>query len=451
MAKAVTALRHLGTAERGVEESVSFALAHRIRIEILAALHEGPASSKDLADTLRQPLSTIDHHIKELLKDGSIEIAKVRKVGNLVQHFYCMVKLPFYSDEDVAAMTRGERQALAGLILQAAMAEALASLWAGKLHSDPHVMLAWNRINLDKQGRDDLADEQARSWARQHEIEAESANRQAETGDQGVTYVVTSLGYERSRTTAPDPVPAGESPMEKQSRQQRKTQKTFVAKALAALRHLGTAERGVEESVSFALAHRIRIEILAALHEGPASSKDLAVTLRQPRSTVDHHIRELLKNGSIDIARTKKVGNIVQHLYCMVKLPFYSDEDVAAMTRGERQALAGLILQAAMAEALASLWAGKLHSDPHVMLAWNRINLDKQGRDDLADEQAISWGRVQEIEAESANRQAETGDQGVTYVVTSLGYERSRTTAPDPVPAAGITQPLPAGIYQPKG
>lgn len=208
-AKAIGALQRLGTRGRGVEESVSFALAHRIRIEILAALHEGPASSKELAGTVRQPLSTVDHHIKELLKDGSIEIARTKKVGNLIQHFYCMVKLPYYSDEDVAAMTPDERQALAGLILQASTAEAMASLWAGKFHSDPRVVLAWNRINLDRQGRNDLADEQARSWARQHEIESEAANRLAKTEESGVTYVITSLGYERGRISAPDPVPSG--------------------------------------------------------------------------------------------------------------------------------------------------------------------------------------------------------------------------------------------------
>jgi DNA-binding transcriptional ArsR family regulator len=220
---------------------------------------------------------------------------------------------------------------------------------------------------------------------------------------------------------------------------------------VAALRRLGAAERGIEESVSFALAHRIRIEILAALHEGPASSKELAEILHQPLSTIDHHVKALLKDASIEIAKVKKIGNLVQHVYCMVRLPFYSDEDVAAMTRDERQALAGLILQAAMAEALASLWAGKLHSDRRVMLAWNRINLDERGREDLADELAGSWKRVEEIEAESTNRQAETGEQGVTHVVTLLGYERSRTSAPDPVPSPSVALPLPSGIYQPKG
>jgi DNA-binding transcriptional ArsR family regulator len=445
--KTVAALERLGTAGRGIAEAVSFGLAHRIRIEILAALHEGPASSSELSDTLRQPLSTIDHHVKELLKDGSIEIAEAREVGNVVQHFYCMVKLPFYSDEDVAAMTPDERQALAGLILQASMAEALASLWAGKITSDPRVMLAWNRINLDERGRDDLADEQVRSLERQHEIEAEATNRLAETGELGIAYIITLFGYERSRTSAPEPMSSEKSSPVKRTRKEQREHKTLVAKTLAALRRLGTAGRSVAETVSFAIAHRIRIEILAALHEGPASSKELANTLRQPRSTVDYHIKELLKDGSIEIARTEKVGNLVQHFYCMVKLPFYSDEDVAAMTPDERQALAGLILQASMAEALSSLWAGKILSDPRVMLAWNRINLDEQGRDDLADEQTRSWARQHEIEAESANRLAETGEQGVTYVITSFGYERSRTSAPEPMPPDSATQSLPSGNY----
>jgi DNA-binding transcriptional ArsR family regulator len=198
-------------------------------------------------------------------------------------------------------------------------------------------------------------------------------------------------------------------------------------------RNRGENRRSVEEAVSYAVGHRIRIEILAALHEGPASAKELAKVVRQPLSNVTHHIEELFASGSIDIARTEQVGNIRQNFYCMVKLPFYSDEDIAAMTDDERQVLAGIILQAIAAEAMASLWAGKLHSDPRVMLAWNRIRLDEQGRMDLADEQARSWQRMMEIEGEAANRRAETGDPGTTYVITSLGYERSRTEAPEPV------------------
>lgn len=210
-AEAAEALRRIGQqGVRGVEDAVSFSVGHRIRIEILAALHEGPATSKELSKIIGQPLSTVSHHIAELIKDASIEIAKTEMVGNLIQHYYCMVKLPLYSDDDVAAMTPEERQGLAAIIIQAATAEAMASLWAGKFREDPRVMLAWNRITLDKQGREDLADEEARSWSRKEEIEAESANRRTKSEEPGVTYIVSAFSFERSRTTAPEPLSSGE-------------------------------------------------------------------------------------------------------------------------------------------------------------------------------------------------------------------------------------------------
>lgn len=204
--KGLEALRRLGKGGRGIEDAVSYALANRIRIEIRTALHEGPATASQLAKIVHQPLSTASHHIKEMLEDGSIEIARTVKVGNVDQHYYRVVELPHFSDEEVAAMTVEDRQALYAMIIQAASAEAMASLWSEKMAHDPRAWLAWNRINLDAQGREDLADEEARSWRRKHEIEAESVNRRATTGDQGITYVISSFSYERNRTSAPDPL-----------------------------------------------------------------------------------------------------------------------------------------------------------------------------------------------------------------------------------------------------
>lgn len=194
------------------------------------------------------------------------------------------------------------------------------------------------------------------------------------------------------------------------------------------------ARGGVEDSVSYAVGHRIRIEILAALHEGPESADGLARIVGRGLSIVTYHIEELLKDGSIEVAYSKPIRtNMSQYFYRMVELPEFSEEEIAAMIPEERQALAALISQAATAELLASLWAGKLHTDPRVKLIWDRLNLDEQGREDLADEQAESWGRVRGIAGDAANRMAESGEKGVTYVVHIFGYERSRSTAPTPL------------------
>jgi DNA-binding transcriptional ArsR family regulator len=189
----------LGQGKRGVEDALSYSLGHRIRIEVLAILNEGCCNQDELSKLIGAPLSTVGYHIKELLDDGSIELARTKVVRNTLQHYYRAIKMPFYTDEEIAAMPPEGRQATAGVILQASTAEAMAALWAGKMMHDPSVWLTWRWFNVDGQGRRDIADEQARSWAQFPEIEAESAQRMAESGEKPTSIIVTSLGYMRSR------------------------------------------------------------------------------------------------------------------------------------------------------------------------------------------------------------------------------------------------------------
>lgn len=200
METVVEATIRLGQGKRSVENAVSYAVGHRIRIEILAILNEGVRTPEELAQAIHQPLSKVGHHIKELLEDGSIELARIEQVRNTVRHYYRAVEVPFYDDEEVAAMTPEGRQAIIGVALQAVMAEALAAFWAGRMIDDRRVWLSWRWFNVDARGREDIADEQARSWARVQEIEAESLARCVESGESATSIIVTSLGYRRYRT-----------------------------------------------------------------------------------------------------------------------------------------------------------------------------------------------------------------------------------------------------------
>jgi DNA-binding transcriptional ArsR family regulator len=191
--------------KRSVEDAVAYAVAHRIRVEILGYLHEGPRSPTKLADLMGYPLSTIEHHIKEMLASGSIELARVEQVRNTNEHFYRAVELPFFSDEEMSAMPEEARQEIYGLILQSSMAEAQAAFRAGKMSSDPRVWMAWRWFNLDACGRNDLADELARSWARIQEIEVESTGRRTKSGEEAVSIVVSIMGFERCRTSHTPP------------------------------------------------------------------------------------------------------------------------------------------------------------------------------------------------------------------------------------------------------
>jgi DNA-binding transcriptional ArsR family regulator len=197
---------------RTIEEAVSYAVGHRIRIEILAALNERSYSSIELARIVKQPLSTVSHHIEELLKSRSIEVARTERVRNIEQNFYRSIEFGYISDEELTTLPREVRQEMYGILLQAAMAEALASFWAGKIADDPRAFTAWRWFNVDAQGRDDIADELMRSWRRFQEIEAESTNRRAESGEEAQSIIVTSLGYPRSRTSPHEAPPPSVEP-----------------------------------------------------------------------------------------------------------------------------------------------------------------------------------------------------------------------------------------------
>lgn len=187
----------------------------------------------------------------------------------------------------------------------------------------------------------------------------------------------------------------------------------------------GQRRKSIEEVVGYALGHRTRVHILIVLNEGTYSATQIAQIIGEPLNNVSNHIRELLDGGSIELAKTEPKGNVLQHYYRAVEMPFYSQEEAEAMTPEQRQVTAGLVVQSAMAEVMAALWAGTL-ADSRTCLAWDWFNVDEQGREDIEAEQQRSWERIQEIEAESINRRAESGEDAVSMLVTLFGYERAR-------------------------
>ncbi len=204
--------RRAGQRRKSIEKVVGYSLGHRIRVYVLTILNEGTYTPDQIARIIGEPLNKVSHHIRELVESGAIELAKVEKARNADQHYYRAVEMPFYSDEEAEAMTPEQRKVTAGLTLQCMTAEALAALWAGKLSDDPGgVWLSWRWFNLDAKGRSDLAGEQAKWWDRVQEIEAESINRRAESGEDAKSIIVANMGFERERT-APNPPAIGAKP-----------------------------------------------------------------------------------------------------------------------------------------------------------------------------------------------------------------------------------------------
>lgn len=194
----------------------------------------------------------------------------------------------------------------------------------------------------------------------------------------------------------------------------------------------GQSGKSIEERLAYAVSHRTRVYVLTILNEGVFTPDEIAAIIGERTPNVSHHIKELLDAGSIELAKTKKVRNTTQHYYRAVEMPYYTDAEIAAMAPEQRQGIIGLTLQCLMAEVMSAFWAGKMSEDPRLWLSWRWFNVDEQGRQDLADEQERSWKRAQEIEAESANRCAQSGEDTQSVIVASSGFRRERMSLTPP-------------------
>lgn len=183
---------------KGIEEVVQYALGHKIRVHILIVLNDGIYTAVQLAKIIDEPLNNVSNHLRRMLDDGSIEIAKEERAGNIFRHWYRAVEIPYYSQEAAEEMTHLQRQMTAGAIVQSGSAEVMAALYAGKL-ADPRTVLFWHWYNVDQRGREDLEAENVRYLERLREIEVESTNRRAESGEDSASMLVNLAVFERAR------------------------------------------------------------------------------------------------------------------------------------------------------------------------------------------------------------------------------------------------------------
>jgi predicted transcriptional regulator len=211
---AKTAEKKVKRPKKGIEEVVQFALGHRTRVHILILLNEGIYTAQELADQLNEPLNNLYSHLKKMLGDGSIEIAKEETKGNMTQYWYKAVEVQEYSVEEFEKLPFVYQQNIVGAIVQSGTAEVLAGLYAGKL-ADPRTTIFWDWFNLDATGREDADALTERYIEQLREIEVEATNRVAVTKDETTSMLLDIDFFERAKMGESHGVRRGRSPIAK--------------------------------------------------------------------------------------------------------------------------------------------------------------------------------------------------------------------------------------------
>jgi DNA-binding transcriptional ArsR family regulator len=189
-------------------------------------------------------------------------------------------------------------------------------------------------------------------------------------------------------------------------------------------------KRPADEAVTYAVGNGTRIDTLAILAEGEHSPSEIAEILGVDTQLVRNHVRELFASGCIESAGTKRVRDVPQHFYTALARPHITDSAYEEMSLKARQEVIRVLVQAIVAETMASFRAGKMEADDDVCLMWDCVGLDTRGRRQVSKETQNHFKRILKIEKKSARRIAKSGEPEITTLVALTAFERSRPGRP---------------------
>lgn len=93
------------------------ALAHPLRIQILAILEERVASPSQIAEELGAPLGNVSYHVRQLAELGLISLVKTQPVRGTLEHYYRAEIRPRISDRAFNTAPNVVKQATVGSTL----------------------------------------------------------------------------------------------------------------------------------------------------------------------------------------------------------------------------------------------------------------------------------------------------------------------------------------------
>jgi DNA-binding transcriptional ArsR family regulator len=185
-----------GETARAVEQRLTHAVNHPVRLDALVILSERCASPNEIAGELDVPLGTASFHVKELAEVGAIELVKTEPRRGAIEHYYRARVLPEVSDEEWRVMPKGAKRECVSVILMPIISESLSSLGCGKMDADKDLYVFWKLMRLSEHGRSELHELHAEF---QERVEALVEKDEARADDDEPVRFVAMLGFERSR------------------------------------------------------------------------------------------------------------------------------------------------------------------------------------------------------------------------------------------------------------
>lgn len=196
----------------------------------------------------------------------------------------------------------------------------------------------------------------------------------------------------------------------------------------------GETASAVDSRLAKALAHPLRVQLLAALNQGVASPNELAKKLGEPLTNVSYHVRMLHDLGCIELVETEPRRGALEHYYRAVMRPFFSDRDWKRLPKNARNSISDAVLQLVWDDAASAIKSGSFDERDDRHLSRSVLAVDEQGWGELQDLLAETLDRAMQIQVDSASRASKS--DGETFCANLVMF-----THPTPKSAKETTAP----------
>jgi len=190
----------------------------------------------------------------------------------------------------------------------------------------------------------------------------------------------------------------------------------------------------VDSRLAKALAHPLRVQLLAALNEGVASPNELAKKLDEPLTNVSYHVRMLHDLGCIELVETEPRRGALEHYYRAIMRPFFADRDWKRLPKNARGSISDAVLQLVWDDTAEAIKGGLFDEREDRHLSRSVLCVDDKGWEELNELLAETLDSAMQIQADSASRVSK-GD-GETFAANLV-----MMTHPTPSSAKETTAP----------
>jgi DNA-binding transcriptional ArsR family regulator len=166
-----------------VDGDVAKAMAHPLRVQIIAALNKRVMSASGFSKRFGEKLQNVSYHFRILKEYGLIEEVSSRPVRGSTEHFYRAVKRVLFDGKAWRDLPPSLKKGVSGQIVGDFLEAAAAAMLGETFDSSDERMAVWLQRRLDEQGWEEAVAAQRELVRRMGGIYKGSKLRLAEAGE----------------------------------------------------------------------------------------------------------------------------------------------------------------------------------------------------------------------------------------------------------------------------